>query len=76
MKPLIIRIITKTGKKKVNQMINIANKDLFSPLAIVENPNQLISITNEMWSFDYYKEQKPKPHPHVPERSKGKHSRG
>lgn len=36
--PLIIRIITETGTKKVNQMINIANNGLFSPVAVVGTP--------------------------------------
>lgn len=37
-KPLIIRLITQRDNMKVNQMINMANTDLFSPLAIVKSP--------------------------------------
>lgn len=38
-KPLISRLITQRDNMKVNQMMNMANTDLFSPLAIVRTPN-------------------------------------
>lgn len=34
----VIKLITETDNRRVNQMINMAKADLFSPLAIVKAP--------------------------------------